>query len=117
MQAAIITAIIATVIGIVVAIDAPAPARDRAQVRAFLRQQGLDAVPEGYHVDHIIPLCAGGADSPENMQLLPIDVHREKTRIDLRWCYHLRQAREAEEDQRKWQEGYEQRSGHTSGPQ
>lgn len=46
-----------------------------------------------------------------------VEDHREKTRIDLRWCYHLRQAREAEEDQRKWQEGYEQRSGHTSGPQ
>lgn len=44
--------------------------RSRAQVRAFLRQQGLEQTPPGYEVDHIVPLCAGGADRPENMQLL-----------------------------------------------
>lgn len=47
-----------------------APERSRAQVRAFLRQQGLEQTPPGYEVDHIVPLCAGGADRPENMQLL-----------------------------------------------
>ena len=29
-------------------------------------------------VDHIVPLCSGGADSPENMQLLTKRQHREK---------------------------------------
>lgn len=77
------------------------PARDRSQVRAFLRSQGLTARPEGYEVDHIIPLCAGGADSPENMQLLTREQHREKTRHDLRWCYKLRQAQKEREGKRE----------------
>ena len=76
------------------------PARDRSQVRAFLRAQGLTARPEGYEVDHIIPLCAGGADRPENMQLLTREQHREKTRHDLRWCYKLRQAKKEREAKR-----------------
>lgn len=40
------------------------PERSRAQVRAFLRQQGLERTPEGYEVDHIVPLCAGGKGRP-----------------------------------------------------
>ena len=120
MQAAIITVIIAAVLSLVGEIDTPA--RDRSQVRAFLRAHGLERTPEGYEVDHIIPLCAGGADSPENMQLLPIETHREKTRIDLRWCYHLRKAREAQEQQKEWREAHETEyekcnQGHSSGPQ
>ena len=61
MQAAAVAVIIAVVLSLVGEIDAPA--RDRAQVRAFLRAQGLERTPEGYEVDHIIPLCAGGAES------------------------------------------------------
>lgn len=37
-------------------------------------------------VGHIVPLCAGGSDTPENMQLLSIEEHKGKTRIDVRWC-------------------------------
>ena len=77
MQAAAVAVIIAVVLSLVGEIDAPA--RDRAQVRAFLRAQGLERTPEGYEVDHIIPLCAGGADSPENMQLLTFEEHQQKT--------------------------------------
>lgn len=69
--------------------------RSRAQVRAFLRQQGLEQTPPGYEVDHIVPLCAGGADRPENMQLLTKRQHREKTRDDLRMCRKLR-------EEKKW---------------
>ena len=67
------------------------PERSRAQVRAFLRQQGLELTPPGYEVDHIVPLCAGGADRPENMQLLTKRQHREKTREDLRLCRKMRE--------------------------
>lgn len=109
MQAAAVAVIIAVILSLVGEIDAPA--RDRAQVRAFLRARGLERTPEGYEVDHIIPLCAGGADSPENMQLLTIEKHREKTRIDLRWCYHLRKARELQEMKREWQEAHERMKG------
>ncbi len=40
----------------------------------------------GHEVDHITPLCAGGADKSENMQWLTIDAHREKTRKDIAGC-------------------------------
>ena len=107
MQAAAVAVIIAVVLSVAVIIavvlslvgEIDAPARDRAQVRAFLRAQGLERTPEGYEVDHIIPLCAGGADSPENMQLLTIEEHREKTREDLRRCYHLRKAKNPNEQE------------------
>ena len=89
----------------------PAPSAEAAQrsvVRAaFLlsdvRSQGLTARPEGYEVDHSIPLCAGGADSPENMQLLTREQHREKTRHDLRWCSKLRQAKKKAQKEREAQ--------------
>ena len=34
-------------------------------------------------MDHIVPLSKGGPDTPANMQWLPQDVHREKTKQDL----------------------------------
>lgn len=40
----------------------------------------------GYEVDHIEPLCAGGPDTPENMQWLTRAQHREKTRRDVMHC-------------------------------
>lgn len=109
MQAAAVAVIIAVVLSIIGEIDAPA--RDRAQVRAFLRAQGLERTPEGYEVDHIIPLCAGGADSPENMQLLTFEEHQQKTSIDLRWCYYLRKAKELQEMRKEWQEAHERMKG------
>ena len=66
------------------------PERSRAQVRTFLQQQGLEQTPEGYEVDHIVPLCAGGRDAPENMQLLTREQHREKTKKDLRLCRKIK---------------------------
>ena len=53
------------------------PSRSRAAVRTFLRDQET-ATPSGYQVDHIVPLCAGGPDTPENMQLLSIEEHKAK---------------------------------------
>jgi hypothetical protein len=78
-----------------VALALPAAARierSRAEVRAFradhacpstMRHRG--ACP-GFHVDHIVPLCAGGADKPENMQWISVEDHRFKTLIDVREC-------------------------------
>jgi len=37
-------------------------------------QQGK--VPPGYNVDHIKPLSIGGPDTPANMRLLDIDMHK-----------------------------------------
>lgn len=40
----------------------------------------------------MVPLCAGGADSPLNMQWLAVDDHRWKTFVDVRQCRKLRHA-------------------------
>lgn len=40
----------------------------------------------GYEVDHVEPLCAGGPDTPENMQWLTRHEHRQKTRLDVLRC-------------------------------
>lgn len=40
----------------------------------------------GWEVDHRIPLCAGGADHPDNMQWLTREQHAEKTRRDVKAC-------------------------------
>ncbi len=40
----------------------------------------------GYQIDHITPLCAGGADHRNNMQWLTIEDHKAKTRGDVKSC-------------------------------
>lgn len=40
----------------------------------------------GYEIDHIKPLCAGGADTPNNMQWLTVTSHRQKTKEDMKIC-------------------------------
>lgn len=73
--------------------------RDRAQVRAFRAQHPCPvtgatrgACP-GWHVDHILPLCAGGADHPRNMQWISVTDHRFKTLVDVRECRRDRRPR------------------------
>jgi len=46
----------------------------------------------GHQVDHIEPLCAGGPDTPENMQWLTISEHRDKTRFDVFLCRKKKEA-------------------------
>ena len=45
----------------------------------FLELCGLDSVPEGYEVHHIIPLSEGGTDDPSNMVLLSSEEHQAIT--------------------------------------
>lgn len=54
----------------------------------FLAKEGYSncRAPKGYEVDHRVPLCAGGADRPSNMQLLSKEVHKAKTRGDIKAC-------------------------------
>lgn len=70
--------------------------RDRKEVRAFRYENpcpstGLrrGACP-GYHVDHVIALCAGGADKRWNMQWITREDHRFKTLVDARECRRRR---------------------------
>lgn len=44
----------------------------------------------GYVVDHITPLCAGGADQPDNMQWQTVDAARLKDRQEWRLCRDLK---------------------------
>ena len=75
-------------------------ARDRAEVRAFRKAHPCPATGlsrgacPGFHVDHVIPLCAGGEDRPANMHWLAVDDHRFKTLVDVRECRKLRRAAE-----------------------
>jgi 5-methylcytosine-specific restriction endonuclease McrA len=45
---------------------------------------------KGWQVDHVVPLCAGGPDTPQNMQWLAVEEHKAKTRQDIRYCRLLR---------------------------
>lgn len=56
-------------------IDSDDIVRDIAMRDEFLANFGYEGVPEGYEVHHII----GGTDSPENMVLLPKEVHDQVT--------------------------------------
>lgn len=70
--------------------------RDRAQVRAFRTEHPCPATGRtrgacpGWHVDHVTPLCAGGADRPHNMQWITKEDHRFKTYVDVRECRKAR---------------------------
>ena len=57
----------------------PKVKRSYANKMKFLRSYGYNSVPDGYEVDHIIPLSQGGSDSPYNMQLLTVEQHKAKT--------------------------------------
>lgn len=74
--------------------------RSAAEVLAFKRANPCPSTGErrgscpGYQVDHVQPLCSGGADSKLNMQWLSIEEHRAKTRQDVRVCRYLRKTKE-----------------------
>ncbi len=43
---------------------------------------------KGYQVDHKVPLAAGGADKPYNMQWLTIEQHKAKTSYERKTCVY-----------------------------
>ena len=75
--------------------DARIP-RDRSEVRAFRNENPCPSTGlkrgrcDGWQVDHIVALCAGGPDKRENMQWINLDDHRFKTYVDLRECRKVR---------------------------
>ena len=60
--------------------------RNYAIRNRFRRMTGHPKGRPGYEVDHITPLCAGGADATYNMQWLSVSAHKHKTRNDVRRC-------------------------------
>ena len=85
------TVVLVTMLG-----SCPAFARDSKVIREFKREVPCPATDKrrgacpGYHADHLIALCAGGADHWANMQWLTHADHKEKTRSDVRVCAALR---------------------------
>jgi len=52
----------------------------------FLRRTGYPHGRKGYVVDHIVPLCAGGADAPSNMQWQTVEEAKVKDRQERALC-------------------------------
>lgn len=70
--------------------------RSKAQVAAFKRAAPCPANGErrgpcpGWIVDHIMPLCAGGPDRPNNMQWQTAQAAKLKDREEVRHCRALK---------------------------
>lgn len=56
--------------------------RSSVEKLAFLKTLGLKRIPNGYQIDHILPLSQGGEDGIDNMQLLTVVQHKIKTAIE-----------------------------------
>jgi len=69
--------------------------RDRSKIREFRSAHACPATGwaggrcDGWQVDHIIPLCAGGPDELENLQWISYEDHKWKTFVDVRECRKL----------------------------
>lgn len=82
----------AAVCAAVILIACQADARDRAHVRAFRKANPCPATGKasgachGFVVDHVVPLCGGGADNPRNMQWQSYSDSLIKDRDERRVC-------------------------------
>lgn len=83
-----------------VATETEAAPRSRAAKAEFQRQHPCPtsgkprgACP-GFIIDHVLPLCAGGADAPSNMQWQTSADARMKDQREARECLALRRARQ-----------------------
>jgi hypothetical protein len=72
--------------------------RSAAARNEFKRQQPCPATGlkkgtcPGWIIDHIVPLCAGGADSPTNMQWQTVQAAKTKDKEEWRQCRRLRKS-------------------------
>ena len=60
--------------------------RSRQAREDFLRRTGYPHGRPGYVVDHVVPLCAGGADAPSNMQWQTVEEGKVKDRQERASC-------------------------------
>jgi hypothetical protein len=66
--------------------------RHRARILEFQRRARCPATGQrggkcpGHVVDHVVPLCAGGRDTPANMQYQQAELARAKDVLELQLC-------------------------------
>lgn len=71
-------------------------ARSHAERAAFQREQPCPSTGQrrgscpGYVIDHVQPLCAGGADRLTNMQWQRLDDAAAKDKVERRDCRNIR---------------------------
>lgn len=90
--------------GCLLALPAVLDAQERsaAQRAAFVRENPCPSTGErkgrcpGWVVDHVVPLCAGGADAPENMQWQTVQESRRKDVDEHRLCREMRKLPDAQ---------------------
>lgn len=63
--------------------------RSQAAVQHFKTLSGYPHGRPGYVVDHTIPLCAGGPDTPSNMQWQLVAEAKVKDRFEVALCRAL----------------------------
>jgi hypothetical protein len=61
--------------------------RSEAAVARFKRDSGYPHGRKGYVIDHIVPLCAGGADEPANMQWQTVEQAKVKDQQERLQCH------------------------------
>lgn len=70
--------------------------RDPAQVREFRKTHPCPATGQtsgacpGWVVDHMIPLCAGGPDTPDNMQWQDKPTSLRKDKYERQLCANIK---------------------------
>ena len=73
--------------------------RDMHQRAAFMKMHPCPSTGKargacpGYVVDHVVALCAGGKDSPTNMQWQTVEAGKLKDRDERRLCASHRRGR------------------------
>lgn len=66
-------------------LDYYAPGGSTEKKREFMDQMGIPwEEHESYELDHILPVKAGGDNSDENLQLIPLDMHDYYTPTDVK---------------------------------
>ena len=60
--------------------------RSREARGDFMRRTGYPRGRPGYVIDHVVPLCAGGADAPSNMQWQTVEAAKIKDRQERAEC-------------------------------
>ena len=65
------------------------PWTNRNQIVCIRQTARMMTVATGvqHHVDHIVPLCAGGPDGPENMQWQAVEEAKAKDLEERRVCH------------------------------